>query len=678
MKNRVKAYIAAQQKLFSSLVIAALTLALSLAGAVIPAQLASAGTMTTAEWAGWVGGTGGDSSFTWTCGSDSVVTGFKTYTYSNPNHGMGMVCNRINADGSVGAQTWAPGSGTVVSNCPTGMAVVGIYAFGAPANVGVYCQTPPNKLNAVERVGPSGNPSQTPTCSGNGFVNRIYGKTGAWFDGFQIGCVTLSGYPSAVVASSNSAPTGTLTVGSTLTSASTFQGLPTPTVVYTWEKATSISGPWVQISGANASTYQTGLADAGYLIRLVATGTNTTNSVTNTVVSTSPATAAIGLASLSTPDLKASSDSGTSNTDNLTNDVTPGIDISGITTGATVTVTAVKAGSSNITCSFIAMSSTGTCDLPSLVDGTWTVTANQAFNGSPSAASSALNLQIDSTGPLATSIDAAANLTTPNKVDVTVTFSETPASVDATKFYVAGTSTTWVRGAVSLSGNTATFSITSTNVTNGTLLVTVGAGAATDSAGNQLTEAASITETANTSGPTASLTPRSTIFSSSTLTYDVVFNKKIFGLDLAADFSVNNTGSAGCSKSSMSAVNAGVSYSVVVSCTGQGTVALTLASNSVADKTAILGPTTATTSVVSTRDTSGATITSISKTLVGTTINYLYTFSESISAFPASAITVNHTRSGGNSGWTVTEPVRTAVANQWSFAVSNIFALNGD
>ncbi|MEY4618098.1 MAG: hypothetical protein RL101_284, partial [Actinomycetota bacterium] len=344
MVGHFKALFAASNKLLSSLILALLTLSLSFAGAILPTQLAMAGTMANAEWAGWIGGSGGSHTFDVNCDASSVVTGIRSATSGNSVF-LGAECTSITSLGELGTVTRNSGSGGVFYDCPAGTAAVGLWVnYSSPQNVGIRCQSPPNKLDVVQEVGPTGNHTQAPTCANNGFVNRLYGHSGAWFDGFLVGCVTLSGYPSAVVASTNSAPTGTLTVGATLTSASTFQGLPTPTVAYRWERATSSSGPWEQISGANASTYQTVLADAGYLIRLVATGTNTTNSITNTAVSTSPATAAIGLVALSAPDLKTASDSGTSGTDNLTNDVTPSIDISGITTGATVTVTAVKAG----------------------------------------------------------------------------------------------------------------------------------------------------------------------------------------------------------------------------------------------------------------------------------------------------------------------------------------------
>ena len=107
-------------------------------------------------------------------------------------------------------------------------------------------------------------------------------------------------------------------------------------------------------------------------------------------------------------DLKASSDTGASSTDNITNATSPVITVSSLIPGALVTVRATK-GAETITCSFTAgapatatdPSSSGECSLPSLTsDGSWSVTATQSIAGTPSASSSALAFTLDTAAPV--------------------------------------------------------------------------------------------------------------------------------------------------------------------------------------------------------------------------------------------------------------------------------------
>ena len=84
--------------------------------------------------------------------------------------------------------------------------------------------------------------------------------------------------PVAPLVASTPAPTGTVTNGSTLTSAVTFTGTPTPDLTYTWQRCTSSTdfATCTTISGATASTYVLTDTDAAKYIRSVVTATNTT------------------------------------------------------------------------------------------------------------------------------------------------------------------------------------------------------------------------------------------------------------------------------------------------------------------------------------------------------------------------------------------------------------------
>jgi hypothetical protein len=96
----------------------------------------------------------------------------------------------------------------------------------------------------------------------------------------------------------------------------------------------------------------------------------------------------VTLAATGTPDLVSSSDLGSSNPDNTTNDDTPEISLSGLTVGAVITLTATPSSGTAVVCTFTATGTTGSCPFTTLSNGTYSVTATQTLNGvtsSPSA-----------------------------------------------------------------------------------------------------------------------------------------------------------------------------------------------------------------------------------------------------------------------------------------------------
>jgi hypothetical protein len=106
-------------------------------------------------------------------------------------------------------------------------------------------------------------------------------------------------------------------------------------------------------------------------------------------VSTNTVTVSMGAPS--TPDLNSSSDLGSSSTDNQTADDTPTIDLTGLTTGAVVTVTATPSSGSAVTCSFTATSGSGSCTFSSLANQTYSFKASQTLSGVTSSDSSNLS-----------------------------------------------------------------------------------------------------------------------------------------------------------------------------------------------------------------------------------------------------------------------------------------------
>jgi hypothetical protein len=102
-----------------------------------------------------------------------------------------------------------------------------------------------------------------------------------------------------------------------------------------------------------------------------------------------------------TPDLDAASDSGESNTDNITNDNTPTINIPGSFAG-TALVRATKSGTSDVTCTVALNASTRACTLGTLVDGVWSISVTDTDTAGNSATSAALSVTIDTTPPVPT------------------------------------------------------------------------------------------------------------------------------------------------------------------------------------------------------------------------------------------------------------------------------------
>ena len=100
----------------------------------------------------------------------------------------------------------------------------------------------------------------------------------------------------------------------------------------------------------------------------------------------------------SRPDLAASSDTGASSTDDVTADSTPLVNVPGVETGASVTVTATKGGTT-FTCSYVASATVTGCTLPELSDGTWSVMATATDSRGNTGTTRPLSMVIDTSKP---------------------------------------------------------------------------------------------------------------------------------------------------------------------------------------------------------------------------------------------------------------------------------------
>ena len=156
------------------------------------------------------------------------------------------------------------------------------------------------------------------------------------------------------------------------------------------------------------------------------------------------------------PDLVASSDSGYSDTDDITFDNTPTISVSERTDGYLVKVAAVK-DSKTVFCTFVASPTVTSCALGKLTDGVWSVTSQQSKAGKTSPKSPVLKITIDTVAPIVTTFSTTAangkkNVGDEVKIRATVNESIIPGgSVTATldtkaKVVVTQTATTTMEG----------------------------------------------------------------------------------------------------------------------------------------------------------------------------------------------------------------------------------------
>ncbi|WGR93893.1 Ig-like domain-containing protein [Bradyrhizobium sp. ISRA435] len=284
----------------------------------------------------------------------------------------------------------------------------------------------------------------------------------------------------------------------------------------------------------------------------------------------------------SAPDMTAATDSGSSSTDNITNNTTPVFTGSGAEVGATVTLydtdgttvlgTGVADGSGNWSITSSTLSS-----------GSHTLTAKETdIAGNTSAASASLAVTIDTAAaaPSAPDMTAATDLGSSSTDNITnnttPVFTGSGAEVGATvTLYDTDGTTVLGTGVADGSGN---WSITSSTLSSGSHTLTA---KETDIAGNTSAASASLAVTIDTTAPaltTVALhTPSTSSTNADSLVFRVTFSEAVTNVD-TADFVVTGTTATA---TNVSLVSAGV-YDVTVSggdlASLNGTVSLALKS----------------------------------------------------------------------------------------------------
>ncbi|WEM94593.1 Ig-like domain-containing protein [Telluria mixta] len=270
----------------------------------------------------------------------------------------------------------------------------------------------------------------------------------------------------------------------------------------------------------------------------------------------------------STPDLNGGSDSGSSNSDDITSSVTPVI--TG-TAEAGSTVTLYDTNGTTVLGTTTATGGNWSITAGTLAEGSHTLTAKAAdAAGNVSNASGALAVTIDTTAPASVALSATSLVTANAGSGASVgTLSATDATA-VTYALATGNGTNDANNAqFALSGNTVT--VGGSALTAGTYHVYL---SATDAAGNVSYLAENITVQ---DAPTVSSIVRvggADAGAATSVDYTVTFSESVTGVD-AGDFALTATGTAAGHISAVS--GSGTTYTVTVgSLTGDGTLRLDL------------------------------------------------------------------------------------------------------
>ena len=375
-------------------------------------------------------------------------------------------------------------------------------------------------LSPADTSSPVTIPSLTPGVTYTIYLKAV-NSVGDSVASSSVNVVPVSGPPTVTSIS----PTSGTTAGGTSVTITGTNFIAGATVTIGGSSCTS-----VVIVSSTSITCITPSGTAGAQDVVVATGVSPNATLTGGFTYVAPPAAP------ATPDLATASDSGSSSTDDITSDNTPTISVGSATNGNTVTVTATKSGQTNVTCTFAATAQTG-CDLGTLIDGVWSVTAKQTNSGIDSAETSALSITVDATPPTVTSFSSTKSNGTygiGTTVNITATLSEAVAdgasitvTLDTgdTVVLTKATSTTLTGTyTVGTGDNSADLTVTSYALTS----------APTDAAGNAMTSTTLPTGANNIAGaqaividttaPTLSSATANTAGTQVTLTFNEALN----------------------------------------------------------------------------------------------------------------------------------------------------------
>ncbi len=265
----------------------------------------------------------------------------------------------------------------------------------------------------------------------------------------------------------------------------------------------------------------------------------------------------------------------------------------------------------------------------------------------------------DNTGPTVTITSSSGDCgdsTSSTTLSYTATFSESTSNFVVGDITVTGTANGSSPEASNFagSGTTYTFDVVQGS-SDGTVIVSIAAGVATDAAVNLNTASDSCTFTIETVSPTVTITSSSgdcgDNTSSTTLSYTVTFSESTSNF-VVGDITVTGTAN-GSSPEASNFAGSGTTYTFdVVKGSSDGTVIVSVAAGVATD--AAGNDNTASDSCTFTIDTVGPTVTITSSTgdsggtISSGTVRYTITFSSSVTGFTIGDITVTGTANGGS------------------------------
>ncbi len=277
-----------------------------------------------------------------------------------------------------------------------------------------------------------------------------------------------------------------------------------------------------------------------------------------------------------------------------------------------------------------------------------------AGNGNLASTSTDNTVTFDGTQPTVTINQAGAQVdpTNGSSVSFTVVFSESVTGFDDTDVTRGGTAT---GGTIGVTGSGTTYTVTIGGLTgDGTVIASIAAGRAADSAGNTNTASTSTdnTVTRDTAGPTVTINQASTQAdptNGSSVSFDVVFSEAVIGFT-AADVTRGGTATGG----TIAVTGAGATYTVTISgLTGDGTVTASLGAGVAADAATNFSAASTSTDNTVTRDTSVPTVTIDQAAgqpdpTSGSSVSFDVVFSEAVTGFTATDVTRGGTATGGS------------------------------
>jgi hypothetical protein len=514
-------------------------------------------------------------------------------TASLPNATAGSSYSQTpTASGGTGTYTWAVTSGSL----PTGLSLNATTGriSGTPASAGTSTFT----LTATDT---------TPKSGGKSFTLTVDPAAGGGAD------TTAPTASLALNGGASATDSTTLTVGLTSSDA-------TGVVAYRVAEGTDCSAAsWVAVtstlslsttapltvsSGDGTKTVCAQYKDAAGNISTTSTGTITLDTVSPSVTLTSAAAAAVNGAFTVTATFSES---------------VTGFDASDLAIG---NATASAFSGSGTTYSFTV---TPAADGTVTVDIAAGAASDAAGNGSTVA--TRLSRTADLTRPTL-NLSSAAGSSVTTAFTVTATFSESVTGFDASDVTVGN-------GTVSsLSGSGTTYTFTITPTADGPVTVDVAANSAGDSAGNGNTAATQLARTFTASAPTVTVATTATSPLNGAFTVSAVFSDPVTGFDLT-DVTVGNGSASSFSGS-------GASYSFTVTPAADGAVTVDVAANAASDTGG--NGNTAATELSRTADVTPPSLTLSSATsgMVNAAFTVTATFSESVTGFDASDVTVGN------------------------------------